>query len=146
MPIDNTAKKQRKGFKKGVSGNPLGRPQGSRNKATLAAQSLLDGQAERLTQMCIDKALEGDMQALKICLDRLLPPTKERTITCPALPQVEQIADLPKLTQAILQAVTKGELTPSEAATLSTLAANHGKMLETMELEQRISALEAGKK
>ena len=71
LPV-NTAKKQSgKPFKPGVSGNPSGRPQGSRNKATLALESLLDGQAEVLTQKAVDMALEGDMQALRLCLERI---------------------------------------------------------------------------
>jgi hypothetical protein len=49
---------------------------------------------------------------------------------------------LPKLTAALLAAVSSGELTAGEAAGLSTLAANHGKALELAELEKRIAALE----
>lgn len=56
-----TAKKERQGFQPGKSGNPKGRPHGSRNKATLAVEALLDGQAEALTQVAIQSALEGDL-------------------------------------------------------------------------------------
>ncbi len=45
--VDLTKPKQRGGFKPGKSGNPSGRPPGSRSKATLIAQSLLDGQRVR---------------------------------------------------------------------------------------------------
>jgi len=58
-------------FKKGQSGNPNGRPKGIRNKATMAAQELLDGEAEALTRKAIEKAMEGDMTALKLCLERI---------------------------------------------------------------------------
>jgi hypothetical protein len=47
---DKTVPKQLKPFKPGQSGNPNGRPKGSRNAATLALESLLDGLAEALTQ------------------------------------------------------------------------------------------------
>jgi hypothetical protein len=60
------------------NGNP-GRPRGSRNKATVAAESLLEGEAERLTRKAVERALEGDVAALKLCMDRLLPPRRERT-------------------------------------------------------------------
>ena len=43
-----------------------GRPEGSRNKATLAAQTLLDGEAEALTRKVIDLALSGDITALRL--------------------------------------------------------------------------------
>jgi hypothetical protein len=67
-------------FSKGQSGNPGGRPLGARHKATLAAEALLDGEAEGLTRKAIEAALGGDMPALRICLDRILPPRKERPV------------------------------------------------------------------
>jgi hypothetical protein len=60
-------------FERGRSGNPSGRPKGHRNKATMAIEELLDGEAEGLARKVIDKALEGDMAALRLCLERLLP-------------------------------------------------------------------------
>ena len=51
-----------------------GRPKGSRNKATIAIESLLEGQAEALTQTAIAKALEGDSITLRLCMDRIAPP------------------------------------------------------------------------
>jgi hypothetical protein len=48
----NTDGKQRRGpgrrFEKGQSGNPAGRAKGSRNKATIALQALLDEQGRCL--------------------------------------------------------------------------------------------------
>ena len=53
MDVANTDKKQRgKPFQPGQSGNPDGRPNGSRNKATLAIEELLDGEGEGLTRKC----------------------------------------------------------------------------------------------
>jgi len=63
-------------FQPGQSGNPTGRPKGARHKTTLAIESLLDGEAEALTRKVIEKAKEGDLAALKLCLDRLLPMRK----------------------------------------------------------------------
>ena len=47
-----------------------GKPKGSRNKATLAIESLLKGQAEALTQTAISKALDGDSMALRVLSDK----------------------------------------------------------------------------
>ena len=58
-----------------------GRPRGSRNKATLAIESLLKGQAEALTQTALTKALEGDSVALRLCMDRIAPLPKDATVT-----------------------------------------------------------------
>ena len=60
-----------------------GRPKGSRNKATIAIESLLEGQAEALTQTAIAKALEGDSIALRLCMDRIAPPMKDKPVVFP---------------------------------------------------------------
>ena len=139
---DNTAKKQRgKPFAKGVSGNPAGRPPGLRNKATMAAQRLLDGEAEALTRKAVELALQGNMAALRLCLERICPPRKEWPLSV-KLPAIADAADLPRLTAAIMAAVGKGELEPGQAAALASLVSIHGKALEFTELEKRISALE----
>lgn len=64
----NTGRKQDGQFKSGISGNPAGRPKGARNKATLAAQALLDGQTGAITQKAVDLALYGDSAALRLLI------------------------------------------------------------------------------
>ena len=78
----NTNQKQNKDhlWKKGESGNPSGKPLGSRHKVTLAVEKLLDGEGEELTRKAIELALEGDLTALKLCLERICPPRKSRPI------------------------------------------------------------------
>lgn len=146
MPSKNERKTEgRAPDGKFCAGNTLGRgrPQGSRNRATQAAQALLDGEAESLTQTAVSMALQGDIQALRLCLERLLPPCKERALPEITLPQVATAADLPRLTAAILQAVATGGLTPGEAEKVASLAVSHGRVLEVAGLEARIAALEA---
>jgi hypothetical protein len=67
-------------FQKGRSGNPLGRRVGCRNKTTIAAAALLAGEAETLTRKAVELALVGDPTALRLCLERILPPCRERTV------------------------------------------------------------------
>jgi hypothetical protein len=64
-------------FVKGQSGNPAGRPPGSRNKATLLAEGMFQ-EAEAIIRMAIDKAREGDITAIRICLDRAFPRLRDR--------------------------------------------------------------------
>lgn len=94
-------------WKPGQSGNPEGRPKGARNKATLAAEALLDGEAETLTRKAVELALKGDTTALRLCLERILPPRRGRPITF-TLPQVTNTGDLRAAALAILGAVSKG--------------------------------------
>src|SRR4030081_1458721 len=67
-------------FRKGVSGNPAGRPLGTRNRATVLAEQLLEGEAERLVREAIDRAMAGDVLAMRLCLERILPVLRGRRI------------------------------------------------------------------
>src|SRR5262245_43322647 len=67
-------------FQKGFSGNPNGRPVGSRNRTTLALQAILDGEGELIIRKAIEMALAGDMVALRLCLERLVPVRHERPV------------------------------------------------------------------
>jgi hypothetical protein len=139
----STEKKEIKGrFKPGVSGNPSGRKQGARNKTTLAAMALLSGEAEALTRLAIDKALEGDLTALKLCLDRIIPPTKDHPIDI-KLPKIENVSDMPIFTGALLDAVSSGKLPATEAEKLSKILQAHGEAVQISDFEQRIADLES---
>jgi Family of unknown function (DUF5681) len=139
---ENTRRKQRGGFQKGRSGNPGGRPIGSRNKTTLAVDALLDGEAETLTRKAIEKAKDGDMAALRLCLDRIAPARKDRPVTF-SLPSIERVSDAAQASAALLAAVSQGEITPSEATELGRLLETYVRTLEITELEQRLNKLEA---
>ena len=128
-------------FKRGKSGNPGGRPKGALNKATLASQALLDGEAEVLTRKAVELAKAGNPMALRLCLERLLPPRKDRPINF-TLPKIKGAEDLPKALLAILEAVAKGEITPGEGEILTGILGAYRKGLETTDLETRIAALE----
>ena len=142
---DKTVGKQRgKPFVKGQSGNPNGRPEGSRNRATILAQALFDGQAEELIQKCIQMALDGDSTAMRLCIERLVPPRKDRPVNLD-LPQMECVEDTIKAMAVISSGVADGELTPSEGQVLSGMVENYRKAIETTELEERISNLEKRK-
>ncbi|WP_128925771.1 DUF5681 domain-containing protein [Bradyrhizobium guangxiense] len=128
-------------FKPGQSGNPAGKPRGTRNTTTIALEALLDGQAKALTQKAIDLALAGDIPALRICLDRIMPPRKDRPVTF-ALPPINTAHDAAKVSSAVLSAVAAGELTPSEAGEISKLIDTWVKAYETAELTERLERLE----
>ena len=127
-------------FQKGQSGNPKGKPKGARNRATVVALNLLEGEAEALVGKVVQLALEGDLTCLRICLERLVPPKKDVPIEID-LPDVGAVADIPKLFSVLTAKIREG-ITPSEARTVMDLAEGVRKSLEVTELEQRISALE----
>ncbi len=140
MTPDNTEAKQGgTQFQPGQSGNPNGRPKGSRNAATLALESLLDGEA--LTRKAVELALTGDIAALRLCLDRILPPRKDRPVSF-EMPTIDTAEDAKAASAALLAAVAAGSLTPSEAAEIGKLVDSHVKAIETTEVLARMDKLE----
>jgi hypothetical protein len=140
---ETTGKKQRRGgtFQPGQSGNPAGRPKGARNRATRLVEALLDGQAHQLAQRAIELAMGGDASVMRALLDRLIAPRKERPVSL-AMPKINSASDLIVAAAALTSAVGDGEITPGEAASLSTLVANTAKAVETFELADRLARLE----
>lgn len=140
MP-DNTEQKQKPQlYKKGQSGNPNGRPKGSHNKATIAAMTLLKGESEALTRKAIEMALDGDIQALRICLDRITPTLKATSKPIDArLPPGGSLADQ---AAAVYEAARLGKITPDEAMTLMSLLQGQIKIKELTNIEERLATLE----
>ena len=119
-----------------------GRPKGARHKTTLAVQALLDGEAEALTRKAIDLALEGDMAALRLCVERIAPARKDSPVSFD-LPPIESVQDAAQAAQAVLKAVSSGDLTPAEGASVMGLVGSYRRAVESADLEARIEALEA---
>ena len=118
-----------------------GRPKGSRNKATIAIDSLLEGQAEALTQTAISKALDGDSIALRLCMDRIAPPMKDKPVVF-LLPQMCDAIDASEAAGSVLRAVSYGTLTPIEGTRVMGLIDSYRRTLELTDIEYRLKALE----
>lgn len=121
-------------------GNP-GKPRGARSRVTRAMEELLEGQHVALTQVAIEKALEGDTVALRLCLDRLAPPRKDAPISI-EMPPVSSAADAVTASAAVLAAVAAGDCTPDEGGRVMALLTAHKAIVEAGDLERRIAALE----
>lgn len=121
-------------------GNP-GRPKGTRHRATLAAEAVLDGEADALTRKAVELAMEGDTTALRLCLERIAPPRKDRPVTV-ALPPLDGAGGITAAMSRVLEAVAAGDLTPTEGQAVAALIEAHRRAVETAELEARIAALE----
>ena len=129
-------------FKKGKSGNPDGRPLGSRNKTTLAALSLIEDEGEKLARKAVELALDGDLPALKLCMDRLLPPAKERPLEAFSLPQLNDQRSVLDALDTIANKLSLGELLPAEATSICKVLEQYRKHFETTELAERLETLE----
>jgi hypothetical protein len=118
-----------------------GRPLGARNAATRLAEQLLDGEAAAITRKAIALAKSGDRLALRLCMDRIVPPRRDRPGHF-AIPELNSAADASKAIASITQALAHGQLGFSEAAELSKLIETYIRAVEATELEKRLAILE----
>ena len=128
-------------FERGRSGNPAGRRAGSLNKTTEAAAALLAGESEALTRRAVELALVGDPTAMRLCLERILPACRERSVKF-ALPPIESAADIAAAMKAVTSALADGAITPGEAATIAAVVDTFVRAIETSDFEQRLQELE----
>ncbi len=126
-----------------AKGNKIskGRSVGSRNKATLLAQSQMADRLPEVIDKLLESALNGEVAAQKVIIERLVPVMRDAPIKV-QLPIITTIGDLPKASQAILDATAGGDITPNESLLLSRLLGNHVKLLEVSDIDERIKVLE----
>jgi hypothetical protein len=127
-----------------VSGNPRGRPKGSRNKTTQLCADLLGESAGDIIATVIKRARKGDGVCLKLCVDRLLPvrAARDRAVELGGLPAAESAGDLVHAAAVVIDRAAAGEMTLSEAREFMQLLELQRKAIETADLVVRIEALE----
>ncbi len=137
-----TDKKQIPGrFKPGESGNPKGRPAGSKNAAIAALDAIGEESAQDLIRSVVANALDGDTAAARIILDRAWPVRKGRPVSF-VMPKVETAADTAKALGGVLEAVANGLLTIEEGQGMAAILESQRKALELTAIEERLTALE----
>jgi hypothetical protein len=119
----------------------LPRDKGARNKSSLAAEALLEGSLEKICKKVEEEALNGNMQAAKMILERFLPPRKDRSIEID-FPSINTFEDVLNAVGFIVNAVGKGKITPSEGELLARTVESYSKALETYQFESRLKSLE----
>ncbi len=125
-------------FKKGQSGNRAGRPKGIKDRR-VKYRELLEHHAPALVDKAVELALGGDTAALRLCLERVIPTikAKDEPVMLGSLK-----GTLTEQGQAIIQAMGKGTLAPTEAATMLQALAAQARITELEVLEQRLRTLE----
>jgi F0F1-type ATP synthase gamma subunit len=138
---ENTEEIKAMPFQKGQSGNPAGRPRGIVNRATALAQDLLSEHAEWIARKVIELAEEGDMAAIRVCMERLVPPIKHQPVAV-ELPPIEKPADSVEAVASIAAAVAAGDITAAEAAELAKVVDVYVRALDSKGFNERLTALE----
>ena len=104
-------------------------------------QELLEEKAEALVSKAVNMAVAGDIGALRLCLDRVVPARKYHPLFC-ELPPLAKAADAVVAMAGIASAAVSGDVTPDEAAKLAGVISHYVTTLEAREFEDRLAALE----
>jgi hypothetical protein len=123
-------------WRTGVSGNPAGRPKGSRNQATRMAEALLDAASAMLTGKAIELAMEGDGVALRFCLARILAPRRFSPVDLD-LPSLDTQQDLALAMAAVGRATTDGDITSEQAVHLARIVDAARRAIDARDAEFR---------
>ena len=144
MSVNPLMKQRRRGsgrpFEKGQSGNPAGRPPGSRNAATQLAEAMLRDAAPDLTRTLLEQAFAGDRGLLKAAFQTAVP-RPARTVAV-ALPEIRTASDLTLAMAAVTRAVAEGELTPYEAGEFARLVEAAARLNDIADFASRLETLE----
>lgn len=127
-------------FEPGKSGNPSGRPQGSKNQATKLLETF-EGDLPALLAATKEKALQGDMTAMRLLLDRVLPVRKP---VAPVfeIPELADASTLSNQARAVISVVCRGLIPPDVGSQLIMAVGAAARVLETDEVVRRIDQLE----
>lgn len=130
-------------FKTGKSGNPAGRPKGATNKRTRLAK-LLEPHAEALVDKMVEIALAGDVMALRLCIERLIPKVQGEPlgVDFPAVLTDEGSASLK---DEILRAVLDGRLCAADADRVICLISNLHPKASSLSLSNVTDPVEASR-
>jgi len=120
-----------------ANGNP-GRKPGSKNRTTLVAAALLEGEAEELVRKAIELAKAGDVAMLKFLLERILP--RERLIKLD-LPRMQFADDAVEALGKVMSDVAEGRMTPSEGAAVAPLINSCARAIDMADLLKRMDSL-----
>ena|ERR1700722_12001998 len=143
MSPENTGKIQENTrFQKGQSGNPKGKPKGARNRSSIAAEQILEASLGDVCKSIENEALQGNMLAARMILERFLPVRKDRLIKID-FPAINNSEDILKAVSVIVNAVGSGKISPSEGECLSKTLDMYAKAFETHQLESRLNQLES---
>ncbi|MGC9456625.1 MAG: DUF5681 domain-containing protein [Halothiobacillaceae bacterium] len=123
-------------FRKGVSGNPAGRPKSE----NAALRRKLATHGEAVADVVVEAALSGDIQAAKIVLERLCPPLKPST--APVAINLPENPGIAGTARAIIEHAAQGQIAPDVAGQLVQSVAALARVVEIDELERRLEALE----
>jgi hypothetical protein len=134
-------KKQGHRFQPGQSGNPRGKPPGTRSKALRELDRLGAEGAEAVLRAVLTAAQNGDIAAATLILKRCWPEAKGRPVRL-ALPPIRTAADTVVAAATVVTEVSRGAISPEEGQAVASIIEVQRRAIETTDLAARLEALE----
>lgn len=125
-------------FQKGKSGNPAGRPKGTKNSSSALREAIRE-ELPSILRNLIELARGGDTQAAGVLLSRALPPLRPVSEATPIPTPGESLGER---AEAVSAAALSGVISPTTAAELMSVLSGQARITEIADLEQRVIALE----
>lgn len=138
---DSSSKNAHSRFKKGNSYGK-GRPQGSRNKCTIAAENLFEEESGAIARQAVEMALNGHPQMIKLIMERVVPIKKSSPIkNLEGMPSVDTVESAGEAAEFILQSIASGKVSPLDGEILSRVLDKRLHALQITEIEDELKAL-----
>jgi hypothetical protein len=118
-----------------------GRPKGSRNQSKPPEQEVLEEYTPSLMRKCIGQALQGDMRAMRLCLEhgwRTLGQKRPRI----RLREIRTTQDVAKAGEEVMQAISRGKIAPEDGGKMISILEGQARIIEKAEIEARLETLE----
>lgn len=142
IPSKNSNKNEKGQFIHGNKASP-GRPEGSRSKITMAMRDIFEEGAQSLARKAMEMANGGDIGALKLCIERLYPPTKNKIIPDKFKElRTSTATELSESMDAVIQEFTYGEIDSEIAEDTMKLLTTKRDFIISSDFSERLKRLE----
>jgi hypothetical protein len=118
-----------------------GRPRGSKNQRTQLAQKLFEDNSAAIMALAINTSRQ-DRQMLRMLASRIAPRQRNVPVKIGSLP-IDTLEDLDQASAAVLKKALSGRIDWGEAAEAAAVIETRRSVLESRNLERRVSVLES---
>ncbi|WP_458777764.1 DUF5681 domain-containing protein [Desulforhopalus sp. 52FAK] len=128
-------------WKPGQSGNPNGYPTGSRRKNYVRCDKIIEQAAPELIERLIENALSGSNQALRTCVERILPVAKNHKIQIDFPTEINTVKEASVAASFLLDSVVTGKLSVQDSEILSRILDKKIHAIQISDIERELEEL-----
>ena len=137
--IPEQTKKRSTLFKPGQSGNPAGRKKGIVDKR-VKYREMLATHAPEIVEKCVDLARSGDVNAIKLCFQKLIPNANGNYLTNAQIKKLAKgdINEVLNSNKDIINAVFDKQVTVEQGQSMTSVLTAHAALIEKSDIFKRM--------